>query len=147
LGVFYGEYAGSVDGKGRVIIPAKLRAACREAEEGAGFVMTLGEDGCVTLCTPRRWRELEAEMKGARRGSRSARRRRRFVFSQAQAAECDRQGRLRVPARLLAAAGISREIVVIGVSDQIELWGKVRWEAFKEEMISEREGDAEAYPA
>ena len=54
--MFYGEYTSTVDGKGRVIIPAKLRDAISEADEGAGFMMRRGEDGCVVLCTPRRWR-------------------------------------------------------------------------------------------
>jgi len=144
--VFYGEYPSTVDGKGRVIIPARLRDAVQEAEEGAGFLMRLGEDGCVTLYTPRRWREVEGEINRAPQGARRARRRRRFVFSQTRRGECDRQGRLRVPPELLEGASIAREVVVVGVSDQIEIWDRAQWEAFKAEMVAERESDAEAYP-
>lgn len=144
--MFYGEFASTVDDKGRVIIPARLRDAIPEAEEGTGFVTRLGEDGCVTLYTPRRWRELEGEINRASQGARSARRRRRFVFSQTQTGSCDRQGRLRIADDLLKGAGITRQVVVVGVSDQIELWDGERWKAFKTEMLSERQSDAEAYP-
>jgi len=144
--VFYGEYTTSVDDKGRVIVPAKLRQAASDAAEGEGFVITFGEDGCVTLYTPKRWKELEAQVNKAPQGSKRTRRRRRFLYSQAEASECDRQGRLRIPARLLAKAKIEREAVVVGVSNQIELWDKAQWEAFKDEMMLERERDAELYP-
>ena len=143
--MFYGEYASSVDDKGRIIVPARLRATVEDAGD-AGFVMTLGEDGCVTLYTTKRWKELERQVNRAPQGSRSTRRRRRFLFSQADMGTCDRQGRLRLPNRLLEGAGISREVVVVGVSDQIEVWDKARWEAFKDEMMAEREHDAESYP-
>ena len=146
-GVFYGEYPSSVDDKGRVIIPAKLRDTAQAAGEGPGFVMRLGEDGCVTLYTPQQWRQLESQINKAPQNAKSARRHRRFVFSQADTAECDSQGRLRIPPRLLQAAGITKEVVVVGVSDQIELWEKGRWEAFKDEMMAERERDVETYPA
>ena len=144
--MFYGEYASTLDDKGRVIVPAKLRDVVPEAEEGSGFMMRLGEDGCVMLCTPRRWRELECEINRAPQGARSARRRRRFIFSQTQTGQCDRQGRLRIPQELLDGAGVTRQVMVVGVSDQIEVWDRARWEAFKSEMMSERESDAEAYP-
>jgi MraZ protein len=144
--VFYGEYASTVDDKGRVVIPARLRDVAQATGGGPAFVMRLGEDGCVTLCAPERWKEQEEEMNKAPQNARSARRRRRFVFSQAEAGQCDAQGRLRVSPRLLEGAGITRDVVVVGVSDQIELWETARWRAFKEEMMAEKERDAESYP-
>jgi len=144
--VFYGEYPSTVDSKGRVIITAKLRDALPEGEEAARFVMRLGEDGCVTLYTPDRWREVEEDVNRAPQGSKLARRRRRFMFSQARLGQCDRQGRLRIADELLGGAGIEREVVVVGVSDQIEVWDRGRWEAFKAEMLAESENDAEHYP-
>ncbi|MFW6163018.1 MAG: division/cell wall cluster transcriptional repressor MraZ [Planctomycetota bacterium] len=144
--MFYGEYDSKIDDKGRVIIPAKLRDAVPEDELAAGFMMRLGEDGCVTLYTQNRWREVEEAVTRSRQNSRSARRHRRFVFTQAERGHCDKQGRLRIPPRLLDDAGISREVVVLGVSDEIEIWDKSRWDAFKAEMMAEREGDAESYP-
>ena len=144
--MFYGEYASSVDDKGRVIIPAKLRDAVPEADRAGGFMMRLGEDGCVTLYTAGRWEELERAVNSVPQNARSARRHRRFVFTQAEAGQCDRQGRLRIPAKLLEGAAITREVVIAGVSDQVEIWDKEKWETFKAEMMAERESDAETYP-
>ena len=144
--MFYGEYQTSVDDKGRVIIPSRLRECAREAEGAVGFMMTLGADGCITIYTPRRWAEIETEVNAASQGMASARRRRRLLYTQAAEGECDRQGRLRVPPSLLQQAGISRDAVVVGVSDQIELWDRSRWETYKTEMLREREHDAESYP-
>jgi len=144
--VFYGEYSSSVDDKGRVIIPAKLRDAAQAAGEGPGFVMRFGEDECVTLYTPQHWREIESQINKAPQNAKSVRRRRRFVYALTGAGECDSQGRLRVPPHLLQAAGITKEVVVVGVSDQIEVWDKGKWAAFKDDMMSKRESDAESYP-
>ena len=96
--VFDGEYKSRVDDKGRVIIPAKLREAVPEAETSEGLMMRVGEDGCVTLYTMARWREVEGTVNQVAGNSRSARRYRHFVFTQAEPGQWDRQGRLRIPA-------------------------------------------------
>ncbi len=144
--VFYGEHETSVDDKGRVIIPARLRDAARAAEGAVGFMMTLGEDGCITIYTPRRWKEIEAAVNSAPQKAESSRRRRRLLFTQAAEGDCDRQGRMRVPASLLAEASITHDAVIVGVSDQMELWDRERWRAYRAEMLNERGRDAEAYP-
>ena len=58
--MFYGEYASTLDDKGRVIIPARLRDAVSEDERHRGLMMRLGEDGCITLYTLTRWRDSGA---------------------------------------------------------------------------------------
>jgi len=123
--VFYGEYESKVDAKGRV---------------------RLGEDGCVTVYTWSHWQELEAAVNRVPQNTHLARQYRRFVFTQAERGQCDKQGRLRIPANLLAEAGIDRTVVVVGVSDQIEIWDRKRWQALKSEMLAERERNAEGYP-
>jgi len=143
--VFYGEYESRLDDKGRVTIPAKLREAVAEDERADGFMMRPGEDGCVTLYTMKRWNQVEATVNAVAQNTRGARRFRHLMFTQADTGQCDKQGRLRIPGNLLAHAGLTRDCVVAGVSDQIEIWDRARWEAFKAEMYAERERDAEAY--
>ena len=145
--LFYGEYPSTVDSSGRVIIPAPLRKAAGGGGGPIAFVVRYGEDGCLVLYTPDRWAEVEAEMNRAPQKTRSARRRKRLFFSQTGEGRCDRQGRLRVkPATLLGLAGIRKQVVVVGVSDQIEVWDGERWAALRDEMLREGERDAEAYP-
>lgn len=144
--VFYGEYESKVDAKGRVIIPARLRDAVPEDDRDDGFVVRLGEDGCVTVYTWSHWQELERAVNRVPQNTHLARQYRRFVFTQADRGQCDKQGRLRIPANLLAEARIDRAVVVVGVSDQIEIWERKRWQALKSEMLAERERNAEDYP-
>ncbi len=144
--MFYGEHPTSVDDKGRVVIPARMREAVRIVEGAVGFMLTLGDDDCIVIHTPNRWRQLEARVNSAQGNAERARRRRHLLFSMAAEGDCDHQGRMRIPQNLLNAAGISREAVVVGVSTQMELWGRTQWEAYKEKMLQERGRDAEAYP-
>jgi MraZ protein len=54
----------------------------------------------------------------------------RLLYAQAQPAEVDKQGRLRVPPELAKLAGITNEVMVIGVRDRMELWDPLAWEQF-----------------
>jgi MraZ protein len=53
----------------------------------------------------------------------------RFVFAGAAVAELDKQGRVLVQQDLLAHAGLGKEVVVVGVHDHIEIWGRAEWAA------------------
>lgn len=54
----------------------------------------------------------------------------RLYYSQAEQVEPDSQGRIRIPERLLKFAGVTQEVVLLGVNDHVELWDFGRWEAF-----------------
>ena len=54
----------------------------------------------------------------------------RLFYSQAQPAEIDKQGRLRVPAELASLARLTGEVVIVGVRDRLELWNSEAWETF-----------------
>ncbi|HUT36164.1 MAG TPA: division/cell wall cluster transcriptional repressor MraZ [Planctomycetota bacterium] len=144
--MFIGEYETSVDDKGRIIVPARFREVARALEGPVGFMMTLGEENCITIYTPNQWKALQARVSSVPRNRESGRRLCRRVYTQAGEGVCDRQGRMRVPAPLLAAAGITREAVVAGVGDFLELWGRDAWRAYKEDMLKTRVSDAEEQP-
>lgn len=147
--MFYGELPSTLDSASRIIVPAAMREAAREAEgeDPPQFAMRYGEDGCVVLYTPSRWAAIEAAVNRAPQNTDRARRRRRMLYSLAGMGRCDRQGRLRVqPAALVEAAGLQRDVVIVGVSDQIEIWDAARWQAQKDAMMRESVHDAEEYP-
>ena len=54
----------------------------------------------------------------------------RLFYSQAQPADIDRQGRLRIPPELAKLANLNNEVVVLGVRDRIELWNAESWDQF-----------------
>ena len=54
----------------------------------------------------------------------------RFFYSAATEVEVDKQGRINISAPLMAYANLSKDCVIIGVNDRIEIWDKSRWEEF-----------------
>ena len=124
-----GEYMHSIDAKGRVILPADFRS-----ELGESFIITKGLDNCLFLYTTSEWENLSNKLKQLPLAKAEARAFVRFFFSGARQLECDKQGRFLVPATLRAYAGLQKEVVLIGVSCRIELWGKEEWLTYNEEI-------------
>jgi MraZ protein len=54
----------------------------------------------------------------------------RLYYSQAEQVELDGQGRIRIPERLLAFAGLKQEVMLLGVNDHVEIWDQQQWEGF-----------------
>ena len=130
--MFYGEYSHTLDDKNRVIVPSKYREAADPAVEGEGFYITRGLDRCIFVYTPRRWREVEASI---RSDSFSSERRQfsRLMFSRADRVIPDKQGRILIPERLKELAGLTRDVVFVGVSDRIEIWDCDSWASYESE--------------
>ena len=124
-----GEYMHSIDAKGRVILPADFRS-----ELGESFIITKGLDNCLFLYTTSEWENLSNKLKQLPLAKAEARAFVRFFFSGARQLECDKQGRFLVPATLRAYASLQKEVVLIGVSSRIELWGKEEWLRYNAEI-------------
>lgn len=128
---FFGKFEHSLDAKGRIILPARFRPAF----EAQPF-LTPHLEGCLALWTREEF-ERESELMLARAGGDAASRNAvREWASQVSPVELDRQGRMPVPAELRAYAGLSQEVLVVGVINHVELWSPERW--------SSKDGRAEA---
>ncbi len=123
--MFTGEYHHTLDGKGRVIIPSRLR-------EGLGeqFVITRGLDHCLFAYPNSEWVRLEQKMKNLPLTKRDSRAFKRLFFSGAMEVEADKQGRILIPQNLRDYAGIEKEIMFIGVSDRVEIWNESAWSQY-----------------
>lgn len=121
--MFMGEYEHSVDSKGRLIIPARFRE-----ELGEGFVMTKGLDGCLFVYSAEEWHKLETKIHEIPMTTKDARKFMRFFFAGAATCEIDKQGRTLIPPSLRAYAGLSKDVVLAGVSTRIEIWDKKLWD-------------------
>jgi MraZ protein len=129
-----GEHEHSLDEKNRLTLPSKLRGAFAE-----GVVVTRGLDGCLHAYPRAAWQAMAERIGALDPLGEDARRLRRHFFSGATDAELDKQGRLVVPAALLAGAGIDREVTVAGVLDHLEIWDRKKWQ----QQLHEVEGSAE----
>ncbi len=127
--MWYGEYIHSLDSKDRFILPARFREKIKNLENKK-FYLTRGLDGCLFLFSFDVWKKMEEKLKNIPFTKTQARFFNRMYFSGAVEIEFDSQGRAILPDYLKEFAGITREIVIIGVSDRIEIWDRKRWESF-----------------
>ena len=127
--MFYGEYEHAIDRKGRLIIPAKFRQAFKDHDVKSLF-LTRGLDGCLFVFTESEWRVAESRFKQIPFTKGEGRKFNRLFFSGATEITVDRLGRLLVPKSLKEFAHIKQDVVIVGVSNRIELWAKEQWQAF-----------------
>src|SRR5579875_998111 len=123
-----GEFQHSLDDKGRMIVPVKFRE-----ELGATFVMTRGLDKCLFVYPMSEWEILESKLKSLPMTRADARSFVRFFFSGASECELDKQGRVLIPAGLREYAGLTKDCVVLGVSNRVEIWAQDSWKAYSDE--------------
>lgn len=133
-----GEFQHNIDAKGRIIIPAKLRE-----DLGAKFVITRGLDGCVFGYPLENWEKIQEKLKQLPLAKKEARAFTRFFYSAAAEAEIDKQGRINIPSTLVDYANLEKECLVLGVSDRIEIWSKIKWESVSSEIEESFEEIAE----
>jgi len=130
-----GEYEHTIDDKNRLTLPAKFREAL-----AGGVVVTRGMDGCLYAYPRGEWLDrFQARLGNLDPLQPEARKLQRHFYSGAAEAEPDKQGRIMIPAPLLRYAGLSRDVVVAGVHDHLEIWDRESWRR----ELNEVEGSAE----
>ena len=120
--MFMGEYSHSVDAKGRLIVPAKLRE-----QLGDQFVVTKGVDGCLYVYSQEEWKRIEEKFREVNLTTKDARKFMRFFFAGAAMCEVDKQGRILIPSVLREFAGLEKDVLLAGMLDHIEIWNEERW--------------------
>lgn len=126
--MFMGEYHHNLDSKGRLIIPAKLRN-----QIGEKMVFTRGMEGCIFGYTMETWHEIEAKLAKLPLTKRNVRSFMRLFYSGAMESEFDKQGRVNLTTTLKKHAELTKECVIVGVSNRIEIWSQERWDNFADE--------------
>ena len=114
-----GEYLHTIDGKGRLIVPARFREAL-----GERFIATKGLDHCLFVYPLDEWKVLEEKLRALPFTQPEARAFVRFFFSGATECELDKQGRILLPANLREYAQLDKDAVLVGVSSRVEIWSQ-----------------------
>ena len=120
-----GEYEHSLDAKGRLIMPAKLRT-----DMGEKFIITKGLDGCLFVFSQIEWSNFESKLKELPLTNKNARDFVRFFLSGATECEIDKQGRFLLVNTLREYAEITKEVIIIGVGTRLESWNKDKWKKY-----------------
>lgn len=121
--MFMGEYLHTIDAKGRLTVPSKLR-------EGLGdtFVVTKGLDGCLYAYTESEWEKFIEKLTTLPMTNADSRKFVRFFLSGAASVEPDKMGRILIPQTLRNHAGLDKDVVLLGVASRVEIWDKAKWE-------------------
>jgi transcriptional regulator MraZ len=133
-----GEHEHALDDKNRLTLPARLRE-----QLGDRVVVTQGLDGCLFVYSQPEWAKLAVRVGRLDPLSREARMMQRHFFASAAEADLDKQGRIVVPAALLASVGIERDVTVTGVNDHLEIWDRALWREQRQTVEGSAEDVAE----
>jgi len=122
---FAGSEQHALDGKGRLIVPARFRDRL-----GERFVLTIGHpDPCLALFPLQTWVEISRRLETPphKEDREKYRRFLRYIFAHTEEVASDAQGRVVIPARLRGYAGIERNVVSVGMMTRIEIWAQERY--------------------
>ena len=126
-----GEYRNTLDEKGRVSFPARLRSLLPDSR----LMVTQGIDGCLWLFTIDEWKNFSSKlMENASPFNVNSRLVLRRLIAPAVEVEFDKAGRLSIPQSLREFAGLSKDCVILGVNKYIEIWDAAKYKAYLDEM-------------
>jgi len=140
--MFIGEYYYTIDPKGRIAIPSKLRSTLSK-----GGVITKGLDNCLFIFSLKDWQPMAEKIKRLPLSQSNSRAFSRLMLAGAMDIKLDSQGRILVPDYLRKYVGLKKEIVLAGVYDRLEIWDEKEWEKYKKRTekesgdIAEKLGD------
>jgi MraZ protein len=138
---FYGQYRHSVDEKGRVSVPADFRPLLMG--ERGGCFLNRGFEGCIMAYPEGKWGRVLELVNARPLDDENTRWFKRAFFSGAKEVSPDQQGRILLPPFLKEYAGITRDVMIVGMSDYVEIWDADTWEASIKEHMPEYGKSAE----
>ena len=125
-----GKFARTIDEKHRIAVPKRLRDAFQREGETALAYVAPGTDGSLSIYTEESFTQLADQLSAASPNGQDVRAFSRLFFSQAECLEIDRQGRIRIPPELVAHGGLTKEVMLVGVRDHLELWDRAKWDQY-----------------
>ena len=144
--MFIGSYAITMDAKGRMAIPAKVRDALASVCEGRLVVTAHTEERCLLVYPEPQWLDLQPKIEALPNIHRKARRMQRLLLGYATPLELDGNGRVLLPQTLRDYANLEKKLMLIGQGKKLELWSESGWnqeldtgdddESMPEEMLS-----------
>jgi MraZ protein len=127
--MFFGTYTPKLDEKGRLFLPAKFRDQLTE-----GLVVTRGQERCLTVWSLEDFGRLTDRLREAPVTNKGTRDYVRMLFAAASQEVPDKQGRISIPGSLREYASLTKDVVVIGSMNRIEIWDPTAWTTYSEEQ-------------
>ena len=123
--MFIGEFHHTLDEKGRLAIPVKYRGSLAD-----GAVVTRGLDRSLVVYAKSEWEALAAKVAALPLSQSDTRAFARFMLAGAMDTETDKSGRIMVPEYLRTYAGLTKNVVIAGMYDRLEIWDEEAWKVY-----------------
>ncbi len=130
--MFIGEYSYIIDHKKRLAIPSKFRKIL-----GKKAIVTKGIDKCLTVYTLGEWKKVAKKLEELPSSRVNVRGFVRVMLSGAVDITLDKLGRILIPDYLKKYAGLDKDVVIVGLSNKIEVWDKASWKAYRDKTEKE----------
>lgn len=124
--MFRGRFHHQIDTKGRLSVPSKFRDVL--SASGDERLIVTNFDECLWAYPVAEWTELERKVSALPQFMEEVKALQRVFISAAVECPIDRQGRVLVPPSLREYAGLSRDVVIVGMTKRFELWARERWD-------------------
>lgn len=125
---FIGRFPHTIDDKGRLSIPSRFRQTLQD--RGQNVLVLTDFDACITAYPLDVWARLEERLQDQSNFERDIRAFLRLFYSGASESPVDGQGRILIPPQHREKAGLTREVIIVGALNRIEIWDQDRWEEF-----------------
>ncbi len=126
---FSGEYECTVDAKGRMILPSKLKVRLPESANGELHILR-STDPCLWIYASEEWNKLIEKVSSLNEFDESTTVIQRNLLRNSTDTELDTQGRFLIPKRMLEYAGITKEAVLVGLGNRLELWNPETYDQY-----------------
>ncbi|MEO8399411.1 MAG: division/cell wall cluster transcriptional repressor MraZ, partial [Ignavibacteriaceae bacterium] len=130
--MFRGQFFYSVDAKGRISIPAKLRKHIN-AESNESFVMTQGTAACIDIYPLDQWQQFEEKLLKLNPFKPDEAKFIRMILQHASEDTMDSQSRILIPQNLIEYAKIDKEVLILGALKKIEVWNPKIYKTYLKE--------------
>ena len=127
--MFFGTYTPKLDDKGRLFLPAKFRDELAE-----GLVVTRGQERCLYVWSMAEFGKLTERLREVPVTNKAGRDYVRMFFAGASDEKPDKQGRVTIPPMLRDYASLSRDCIVIGAMNRIEIWDAASWQSYSDQQ-------------
>ncbi|WP_291779316.1 division/cell wall cluster transcriptional repressor MraZ [Cecembia sp.] len=134
MGMFNSRYECKVDAKGRLALPAKIKAAIPESN-GSELILRQGDDGCLALYTQIEFKKLLHQISSLSDRDPVQRLIKRSFFESMTEVELDNAGRFLIPKTFSMWAGIDKDAILIGVGGFIEIWSP---EKYRQNIVADQ---------
>lgn len=123
---FTSEYESKLDAKGRLVLPARIKAQLPEG--GNELVIRRGFEQCLILYPMVEFKKVFSKISGLSEFNEEYRKLQRNFFSGTTTVEMDNNGRFLIPKNMLGFARLEKDAILVGMGNKVEIWNPAIYE-------------------